>query len=180
MRAGGGKAKGSAFERTLAKMILKSAKRAGHRFSKEDCYRTPMSGGHVYASKENPSDLVISRKLLKLFPFTVEAKFHRKIGVQHFARPVHKHEKSWPEKRAIDQVLRANEKKKHKRFPIVLMKENRGEIFAITTLPAIRAVIPNSGFPIHGLRFNYASESWIIVYFKEFLKYWRRELRKKR
>ena len=65
------KAKGSTFERLVAKKLLDAA---GEPFTKADCYRTPMSGGHEYAGE---FDLVTSEAFQKVFPFGAEMK-HRK------------------------------------------------------------------------------------------------------
>lgn len=72
MRAGGGRAKGANFERVVAKAVIRSFARFG--ITIKDCYRTPMSGGHPAASLTSPGDLVVSARLAKLFPFSVECK----------------------------------------------------------------------------------------------------------
>lgn len=69
MKAGRGREKGSTFERKLAGDIVEVTG-----CEKRECYRTPLSGGHPFAC---PSDLQMSERLRKAFPFSLEAK-HRK------------------------------------------------------------------------------------------------------
>ncbi len=85
MRKGGGRQKGSAFERDVAKLIIAAFEHRG--ICKEDCYRTPGSGGHKYAKKEDPGDLVISPRLRKHWPFAVECKFYAKLPMDVLMTP---------------------------------------------------------------------------------------------
>jgi len=82
MTGKGKRNKGNSFERRVSKMIVAAFKELG--ITAEDCYRTPLSGGHRYSKKEDPGDLVISPKLQKLFPFTVECKNDRRANISHF------------------------------------------------------------------------------------------------
>lgn len=67
MRAGGGRQKGSNFERWLAKVF---AKWCGYKIN-----RTPLSGGWGNKAEHGTSgDLVVERRYYKYFPFNVEAK----------------------------------------------------------------------------------------------------------
>ena len=75
-----GRNKGKAFERHIAKDILK----AFPSFTPRDCYRTPMSGGHPFADS---GDLCISPDLQKLFPFVVECKHYRNFRFQDVLPP---------------------------------------------------------------------------------------------
>lgn len=112
------KIKGSTFERRVAGEILKAA---GKGFDKKDCYRTPMSGGHPYTGD---SDLVISKRLRRFFPFIVECK-HRKTWKleQMFTMP-----KSFVE--FVDQVNAAARKDKLKRAPLIVIRSNGGKTYA--------------------------------------------------
>ena len=82
MKPGGGRLKGASFERAVAKVIVKALSKFG--ITKADCYRTPLSGGHRYAKKEDPGDLVISRRLRQYFSHTVECKDYKKSVLSHF------------------------------------------------------------------------------------------------
>lgn len=115
MRPGGGRAKGSAFEREVAKMIVATFASKG--ITKEDCYRTPLSGGHVYASKKDPGDLQISAALAKLFPYSVECKSYRSLPWEKLVRRTTSIFDKWWE-----QALRAAEGTK--RLPILVFKQN--------------------------------------------------------
>jgi hypothetical protein len=79
MRKGGGRQKGSAFEREIAKQIIEAFAHKG--ITKEDCYRTPGSGGHRFAKKVDPGDLVFSKRLRKYWEFAVECKFYASISM---------------------------------------------------------------------------------------------------
>lgn len=112
------KAKGSAFERLVSRLILKAA---GDKFSKEDCYRTPMSGGHPFAGE---SDLVVSAKLQEIFPFCVECKhgygwdayrmFHPNALFMSF----------------VEQASRSAAKDRFGRIPLLVIRGSRTKIYA--------------------------------------------------
>lgn len=130
MRPGGGKSKGASFERTVAKLVIKAACRVLN-ISKKDIYRTPGSGGHRYASKTDPSDLVISKRLLKRFPFTVECKWYKSVNFGHFWTLSTRRRLSWKEFKWVDQVLEENSSFRERRIPIVVFKQNKGSVFCL-------------------------------------------------
>lgn len=71
MKPGGGRVKGSSFERKVAKMF---SEWCGHKVN-----RTPLSGGWGNAAAHGTcGDLVVEKKYQKLFPFTIECKCHEK------------------------------------------------------------------------------------------------------
>lgn len=161
MRAGGGKQKGSAFERKVAKLIRVAAKRV-MKVKKSDVYRTPMSGGHIHAKRENPSDLVISKRVRKRFPFVVECKHYRRIRYLELMTPsfeggIHK----W-----IEQVKKCV--KGNRYCPLVVMMENRGNIFCAFPLMLPMATGPYK--PRRGLLFMHGKEQWCLMLFSTFLK----------
>lgn len=172
MRSGGGKAKGSAFERKVASMIIKATKDTGFHFEKEDCYRTPMSGGHIYAKQEEPSDLVLSKRLRKVIPIAVECKFRKTINMYHFTVPFEQHEKSWEEKNAIDQVLRATKKSSY--YPVVILKNNREPIVLVMRLADLKFLFPRCKI---GFKFSYNEDTWCALEFEAFLKAFRKHLK---
>jgi hypothetical protein len=73
-----GRSKGNSFERTVAGLIIEAFTDLG--IEKKDCYRTPLSGGHRFASKQDPGDLLCSKRLSKLFPYAVECKCYKRIN----------------------------------------------------------------------------------------------------
>ena len=81
-----GRTKGSGFERHVAGLIIDAFKEYG--IQKEDCYRTPLSGGHRFAAKSDPGDLLMTPKLQALFPFVVECKFYKKLNWVDLMNPV--------------------------------------------------------------------------------------------
>lgn len=123
MKAGGGRNKGSAFERKVAKLIIATFANKG--INKEDCYRTPGSGGHRFASKTDPGDLVLSPALRELFNFSVECKHYAKLdwGVLLSNRRKKGQFESWWRqccKAAVDDAI-----------PLLVFKRNNGNIYAM-------------------------------------------------
>ena len=138
MKLGGGSAKGKAFERHVAHMIIDDFASFG--ITKQDCYRTPLSGGHFAASKEEPSDLVLSPKLRKLFPYVIECKSYRKLDWHKLLVPGPKgHWQEW-----WDQVNKAAEGGAHDaREPLLVFRQNRSPVFALLRFRNLIRVTPN-------------------------------------
>jgi hypothetical protein len=153
------RSKGNLFERTIAKEILKAA--GEKKFSKEDCFRTPQSGG--YQTSGWRFDLVISPRLLKVFPYGVECKFHKYVDFQHFytGRGLLR---KW-----IAQVLAAYKEYQKIRgrrllYPIVVFRWNQSKTFCI---------IPNDhmiGEFKTRLVFQSKDRVWKCVLFTAFLR----------
>jgi hypothetical protein len=120
MKVGGGKSKGSGFERRIAKDIVKAFEKQG--IVQRDCWRSVNSGGHTIAC----GDLEMSERLLKLFPFSVECKFRKKIHWQNFLLGGESEETGW-----IKQVV-DGAKKIEGLIPILVMKENFGPIYVMS------------------------------------------------
>lgn len=89
MRRGGGHSKGSSFEREIAKKIVKAFKPFG--IEQRECWRSVMSGGHEISA----GDLYFSERLQKLFPFSVECKFRKKVNWDNFSSAKKSEEGSW-------------------------------------------------------------------------------------
>ena len=126
MKPGGGRDKGALFEREVAKLIIKAF--ACYGIKRKDCYRTPLSGGHRFASKLDPGDLVVSARMRKLFPFSVEAKHHKNITGLEWGALLCGNDPaellSW-----WRQTVRAA--KTRKLEPLLVFKQNFGRIFAM-------------------------------------------------
>jgi hypothetical protein len=123
MRKGGGHAKGAHFERVVAKLIVKAFKK--FKINQRECWRSVNSGGHIIAA----GDLEMSDRLMKLFPYAVECKFHRKIKWQNFllgARAKKSQEQKW-----LVQAIEGSKKIKGL-YPLLVMKENNGPIYAMS------------------------------------------------
>lgn len=110
------KAKGSSFERLVAKLVLE----AFPDMTAKDCYRTPLSGGHPTA---DAGDLVLSERLRKLFPYSVECK-HTKDWSLHQIMPLREGVRKW-----VQQTVKAAEK--NGLYPLLVMRGNNTAIYAM-------------------------------------------------
>lgn len=124
MKARSRRVKGALFEREVAALLLKLL---GPPFTKKDCFRTPMSGGHRFASK---SDLTVSKRLTDVFPFAVECK-HQKTFIPEILFSGTKLIESW-----CEQSVRATAK--NRLFPMVVMKGNRTAVFVALSTEVLK------------------------------------------
>jgi len=159
MKAGGGRNKGNAFERKLANEVVTAFSCFG--IKKSDCYRTPLSGGHIHAKQSDPGDLVISKRLRKYFPFHVEAKHYRQVSLNALFTPIEKQKKAWKFKPWVEQVGRA---KKHGLTPVIVFKENNGPILAM--LPMYPPLTDTRII----FKTRYKGEPWYVITFKSMLR----------
>ena len=74
-----GHRKGSAFERKIAKEVVKEFKKQ-FKIEQKDCWRSVLSGGHEMSS----GDLRMSKRMEELFPYAVECKHYKKICYENF------------------------------------------------------------------------------------------------
>ena len=133
MRQGGGRAKGSAFERQVAKDVIQAFAKYG--ITVKDAYRTPLSGGHFAASRTDPGDLVISPKLAEYFPFSVECKSCAKLDwALLFNCPPTSHWTKW-----MAQCMKAAGSKP----ALVVFKGNRTPIFAMYAYKSMADFFPD-------------------------------------
>ena len=161
MKHSGGysKAKGSAFELAVVKLIRKAVKR---KFPSESiCYRTPRSGGHYIIGG---ADIIIGPELRKIFPFAVECK-HRKTIKLHKLFKVSKETKEFL-KQSIENTYESDD------YPLLVIRGTRTPIFCASTIDALKS----SGYEvlstphIPGLVFKYRSKTWKIFLFSFFIK----------
>ena len=150
--------KGSTFERKVASMILRAA---GSAFAKKDCYRTPMSGGHPHAGE---SDLVISPKLQTFFPYCVEIK-HRKTW-----RPDRVWRAKADEAEFLNQVIDASRRDEFGRKPLVVIRGNATEIFAMAKYNSLLKWTPPPQFPGRILLFQHRGVWWGMFLFINMLE----------
>ena len=128
MRLGGGHGKGAQFERDVARMIVHAFRK--HGIKQRECWRSTLSGGHAMSC----GDLYLSDRLAKLFPWAVECKYYRKIDWQNFLIPPRYRKKSWKEWQWVKQANDAVHAKPGIGLePLLVMKENRGPIYAMDT-----------------------------------------------
>ena len=155
------------FERLVAKMIVETFKDYG--ITNKDAYRTPMSGGHRYASKTDAGDIVISPRLRKLFPFSVECKCYATVNLAQFLFPVKLWKKSWKCSRWLAQVKAASEKQEEWLIPLLVFKENNRRDDGGFSCEYRGRGVDTEAFQ-QKLSFVYQNRQWIIVRFSKFLR----------
>jgi len=173
MRSGGGKAKGGAYEHTVAKRISLAMK--CFNIHEDDCYRTKNSG----ATKAQPGDLQLSPALVKFLPATIEAKHYRtikyKLGRKLSAQPSSYEIHQW-----WKQVER-EQKDAPNKFSLLVMRENNCPDLCAFAISKIREIQPR----LHFTRYTFGSlivthykdkEIWIVP-FEEFLDAYVRHLK---
>ncbi len=153
------RAKGASFENLLAKMI-----REAFSLEKEDCYRTPLSGGHQAYSKEYPGDLLISDRLFERFPFVVEAKHRRTYTPSSFLDP-NKEQRAWLAHLLVDLAKSPHGKAA---YPLLVCRGQRTQIFCAMPLRALRDL--ELMMPPHYLGWPFEGTQWIQVYFEYILE----------
>ena len=164
MRRGGSRAKGNAFENQICRNIRKDLAPFG--VTKQDVYRTPLSGGHPFC---NDADLIISDRLQPLFPFTVECKHHRDLSV---SRVMEMHKIF---ERFLQQVIRANTTAvangAGEVFPLLIWKGNFTQTYAATYPKAIISTygreLPES---FNRLHFWFRGVKWAMFNWQDFRK----------
>lgn len=143
-----GKGKGSAFERKIAKEIVKAYAKFG--ITQKDCWRSTLSGGH----DRSAGDLEISERLAKIFPFCLEMKHRKKIRFENFLLTKKSEEGSW-----IKQTLDGAAKAKGT-IPVLVMRANNCPIYALVGRPSrgnVRVVLENE------------ERQWRMMLWKDFL-----------
>lgn len=165
MKPGGGRSKGNGYENRIAKEVIAAFACFG--IKRKDCYRTPGSGGHRFAKKKDPGDLVISPKLRKMFPFSVECKFYKKVKLWALWWPVEDQKKSWRFRPWIRQARKAA--KGTKLIPLLVFKENNGPDMA--AFPATDAAwqLGFKKFATPFLRTRWHNQTWMVVLLEDVL-----------
>ena len=146
-----GKAKGSEFERKIAKEIVKAFKCFG--ITQRDCWRSTLSGGH----SRSAGDLELSQRLEELFPFCLEMKHRKKIRFENFLlEKSNKEERRW-----LVQTLEGAAKIKEM-TPVLVMRANNCPIYALV---GNRSEVHDDGPEIW-----IDGEMWKLLPWKKFLK----------
>ncbi len=156
MRKGGGRNKGSGFEREVAGLIIEAFAHKG--ICQDDCYRTPGSGGHRFAKKVDPGDLVMSPRLQKLFRYSVECKFYASISMDLLMVP---HVKEGVMRDWWAQAVASTTKG---RIPLLIFRQNRQQAYAM---------FPNDGpSPVRPFISTRVDGMWVyVVRLKSLLRY---------
>lgn len=175
MKPGGGRSKGSGFEREIAKAVIEAFQVYDPSIGIEDCYRTPMSGGHRAARKQDPGDLVMSSRLAKLFPVHVECKKQQSLEVFHFFDDLKK--PSWGAPNWIRQAEEASGRNTAG-FPMVVMSKNNHPVLCCYPRTGLKRVHP--GLHQHFEDMDYVSfqkfpfyfdkKWWFLCRFEDFLR----------
>jgi len=115
--------KGPAFERRIAKDIVKAFRKFG--VKQNDCWRSVLSGGHSMSA----GDLRMSAQMEQLFPYAVECKFYKKIELENFLiASIKSKEVKW-----LDQTCEGAEKSAGLRA-LLVMKANNQKILTMRLL----------------------------------------------
>lgn len=152
------KAKGSDFERWVAKAIIAAYNNAGYSFG-QDCWRTPMSGGHPIESLRRPGDLQFSEQLSNLFPFVVECKHQKGFRLEYLFRP------NTLLRSFLAQAL-SQADNSGSRQPLLVVRSNWSIVLAVTLYRDYFDIIN----PILLLRME--NIQWVVMSFNAFLEYW--------
>lgn len=169
MRNGGGRSKGAGFENEIAKAIRAIAVDYG--FGDDCCYRTPLSGGHRFAKKTDPGDLVMSPELQKFFPFHIECKKQEIFTLMHFITTKETRQSSWSEFAWLDQAVSAVNAAVPRRPPMVVMTKNRFPIYAAVPVKDWHSwnlsfnTQHENQLPLPNVLFHHAKVRWVLMPF---------------
>lgn len=141
----GKRGKGSAFEREVAKLIVKAFAPFG--IKQRECWRSVMSGGHSMSC----GDLDLSDRLEKMFPYAVECKFWKQIDWIHFLVRPDKRKAAWKETQWVQQAV-SSVKDRPELIPLLVMKENRGKIWAF--YPVQMTSVKDYNWGVYGWKFT--------------------------
>jgi hypothetical protein len=146
--------KGKSLERQVAKMIAKAFK-----VDEKEVKRTPMSG--AWGGKQG--DIVMSRRVKKAFPWTIECKNQKSLPTVDtlIAKKRNKtFQKCWEQ--AVDQAVEAHN------FPILIWRSGPSQ----PIMCAIPAIYPSVGIGTRTLSFEeWSTGPLYILGFKIFLYY---------
>jgi hypothetical protein len=119
-----------------------------------------VSGGHEFAGA---SDLVISPRLRRMFPFCVECKHRANFRLEH----VFGLNKDFCSYHA--QVIEACEREGNTRAPMVVIRGNGGAIFASIPVQSLREM--NLELPAEAavIIYRYEQRLWIMTEFDDLL-----------
>ncbi len=151
--------KGGDFERFLMNRI-----RAVMGFTKEQCYRTPMSGGH-YALR-TASDLTFTADVQERWPWVVEAKHWKQFRAGNFLALTAKEDGCF--KQAMDATERANAKPQVPGLmyrTALIVKANFRDSFVAFELDY---VTEHAWYTPH-VYFETQGRAWMAIEFEQFL-----------
>lgn len=118
-----GHGKGSAFERKIAKEIVKAFRHFG--VKQNDCWRSVLSGGHQMSA----GDLRMSARMEQLFPYCIECKHYKKIQLENFLTG----NKKSKEVKWLEQTMEGSRKSNGLKA-VLVMKANNQKILTFRWL----------------------------------------------
>lgn len=140
MRSGGGKGKGSAYERQICKQLSLWVT-AGKRV---DCFwRSAMSGGRATIAKRKGIDIRQSGDITAVSPeghaltnrYFIECKHYRSLDLESFFI-------AGKGKLASFWKIALREARKHNKDPLLLVRQNRTPDLVITKPGALKRIVP--------------------------------------
>jgi hypothetical protein len=137
---------------------------AGEPFTKADCYRTPMSGGHEYAGE---FDLVTSEAFQKVFPFGAEMKHRKGFKIEQMfemtaeIRGYH----SQVMKSCFDYTAKTG----RSLAPIIVVRANGGPLYCAAPAKALTGFNSFLG-DVAGIIYRFDGKWWKMIRFDRFLE----------
>lgn len=154
-----GRKKGKRFERQVVKLM-----REAFELGVKDCYRTPLSGGHFAASKEDPGDIFLGQEFQRSMPrpLCIECKNAKNFEISRFwSRDIEN--MSWAETKALNQVLKAAGSDKS---PVLIF--NYGLKIWCCCPEELRHQM------VTGLYFTFKGRKFCLTLFEEVLRGWQK------
>lgn len=153
-----GRLKGNAFERRVSKVIVAVA---GEGYSKERCYRTPLSGGHAQYGE---GDIQMTKKLGRAFPFAIECKHYKHWHTGHLFKFT-KQLRDFLEQ-AEEGSRKALARFNKIRYPLLVVSGNGTGIYCVFPVLLMREGLRIKP-PILKMR-----HGWAAANFENFLRSW--------
>jgi hypothetical protein len=145
----------------VAKKLLDAA---GEPFTKADCYRTPMSGGHEYAGE---FDLVTSEAFQKVFPFGAEMKHRKGFKIEQMFEMTA--EIAGYHEQVMKSCMDAQAKTGISLAPIIVVRSNGGPIYCAAPAKAFTDFSSSLGTAA-GIIYKFNGQWWKMIRFDRFLE----------
>lgn len=169
-----GREKGNTFERLLVHHI-----RNAFQCDPKECFRTPLSGGHM--QYQTRADITLSERMQRLFPFALEAKKWKDFHPGRFLKP---------DKTHVACFKQAFKNAKPEVSPLLVVRANFWPIWAAAPSQATQgdprfsvSELESDGVPF--MCFTIAKRQWVAMPWENFLslaatnKPWELKLRAK-
>lgn len=149
--------KGKAFEALVVKFL-----RLKFGWTKIQCYRTPCSGGHRFASKTDPGDVFIAAECRDQFPYHIECKNtrHGMKAIHRFMQPEKSRLRSTEHKWLAQACKGATD---DGRRPLLVFRAG-SVLYCAKKAGVTRTGMPGMNF--EGVMINEKSQKFSIILFK--------------